>query len=127
VILTSVTPTFVIQLFDVPVPIASRFLALVYLLLIILALTTGFFLVRRYHDEQRAFVRYQRWGRQKLEEMLVGGAPGEELLRLKNRLIDAPDATGGFRSAFMWASEVLPPSLRDDPRWGGKNSERFAP
>lgn len=92
----------------------DQFVAVVFLLVVLFILMTGFFLVRRYHAEQRAFMRYQRWGRQKLEEMLVGGVPGEELLRMKNWLIDAPDATGGFLGAFTHANEVLPPWLRDD-------------
>jgi len=37
------------------------------------------------------------------------------LLRIKNRLIDAPDASGGFRNAVEAANEVLPLRLRDDP------------
>ena len=67
-----------------------------------------------YQTERRAFVRYQRWGRQKLEELLVNGASGELLLRVKNRLIDAPDASGGFRRAFKYANEGMPFWLRED-------------
>jgi hypothetical protein len=82
--------------------------------LVLLPIVLVVLIPQRYHVEKRAFRRYQRWGRQKLEEMLVSGAPGEELLRVKNRLIDAPDASGGIRSAFEYASEVLPPQFRDD-------------
>jgi hypothetical protein len=81
---------------------------------VVVSLLLGFFLAHRYQAERRAFTRYQRWGSQKLEEMLVGGVASDELLRVKNRLIDAPDASGGFRRAFEYANEALPPWLRDD-------------
>jgi hypothetical protein len=72
---------------------------------------TGFTLTRRYQVEHRAFLRYQRWGRQKLEEMLVAGKPGDELMRTKNRLIDAAEASGGFNRAFKYRNDAWP---RDD-------------
>jgi len=93
----------------------SPFFAAIVLQVVVMASVTGFMLAQRYQADRRAFVRYQRWGRQKLEEMLVNGASGEKLLRVKNRLIDAPDASGGFRNAFSYASEALPPWLRDTP------------
>ncbi|MEA2881138.1 MAG: hypothetical protein QOH32_357 [Bradyrhizobium sp.] len=96
----------------------QRFLALIFLAVFVVALASAFLLIQRYHGERRAFVRYQRWGRQKLEEMLVAGASGDELLRVKNRFIDAPDATGGFRAAFAYANELLPPWLRDELKVG---------
>lgn len=71
------------------------------------------FLLRRYQQERRAFVRYQRWGRQKLEELLIRMTPSDELLRVKNRLIDAPDASGGFKNAIEHANGHLPDAVRD--------------
>lgn len=88
-----------------------------FLITSVLSLLVGCLIAYHYHTEQRAFVRYQRWGRQKLEEMLVGGAESDELLRVKNRLIDAPDASGGYRKAFTHVSEILPERLRDDSNY----------
>jgi hypothetical protein len=89
---------------------------MVFLAGFVTLLMIGLVLAHRYHAESRAFVRYQRWGRQKLEELLVRGTPHHELLHAKNWIIDAPDAAGGFRRAFEHASEILPSDLRPPPR-----------
>lgn len=60
-----------------------------------------------YQREVQAYRRYRRWGRQRLEEMLISGIPSDFLLRAKNQLIDAPDAAGRFSGAFDIAQQHL--------------------
>jgi hypothetical protein len=85
-----------------------RIPALFFLLFSILILG-----VRFYH-EKRAYVRYQRLGRQVLEELIVMDHPRVKVLRMKNRLVDAPDSAGGFRFAVELMQRELPSELQFD-------------
>jgi hypothetical protein len=64
--------------------------------------------------ETRERIRFQRWSYQILEEMYVLDFPESDLIRVRNMLVDAPDAAGGFRFAIEFAKKLLPPGLRDD-------------
>jgi len=69
---------------------------------------------RLFERERGAFTRYVRWGHQVLEELILSSTPTAEILRIKNRLIDAPDAAKGFRYAISYAAMALPPEMRDE-------------
>ena len=70
-------------------------------------LLTSLLLAFRFRVETAAFQRYQRWASRKLEEMLVLGAPGGDLLRLSNVLVDAPGKTGSYLAAFRYAEAAV--------------------
>lgn len=97
-----------------------RMVSLTMLLIIINIPMIGLALGYNYQREKQAFIRYQRWGRQKLEEMIIINAPKDEMIIVRNLLIDAPAAANGFRNAFDYAIEL-------NPRWlkNPTPSERF--
>jgi uncharacterized membrane protein YqjE len=74
----------------------------------------GYTSTRAHLRETRERIRFQRWSYQILEEMYVLGFPESDLIRVRNMLVDAPDAAGGFRFAIDFAKKRLPPGLRDD-------------
>jgi hypothetical protein len=62
-----------------------------------------------YLREERALRRFLRWRFNLLEEMLVRGETEAELFRVRNILLDAPDAARGYGSALEWAKHQVSP------------------
>jgi hypothetical protein len=103
---------FMLRTFGLPSGEATE--GMLLLILFFITLYAVVVLSHSYQIERRAFVRYQRWGRQVLQELLVWRVSPGELARITNRLIDAPDAAGGFRFAIRRAAQALPPEMREE-------------
>lgn len=99
VIMPGRTPEYLDQMYMS----TSIIFEILFIFFILYLFLYSFRLTKLYFYEKSCYIRFLRWGRQLLEELLVSGAPSNELLRIKNRLVDAPDNYGGFERAIHLA------------------------